>query len=208
MPPPSSQCHICCQDSQWRSAWLLGGFLSITAYATISVMLFIAPNFPGQHPTICQGSSAAVTANTICHHTKSIGAWHKFINISTALKNQLLHTIKPIYVCALHNHHIGFMNITAYELITNLFHIYGNIMFLEIEDNDTSIQCTSDPNTPVITSFIKVRNAHLFHIYGNIMFVEIEDNDTSLEYTWDPNTPFDCLIQQDEEYQEFTKDVH
>ena len=40
------------------------------------------------------------------------------------------------------------------------------------------------------------------------MFLEIEDNDTSLEYTWDPNTPFDCLIQQGDECQEFTKNVH
>ena len=59
----------------------LGLVLYNAAYAMISAMTFIPPNFPGQHPTIPQGSSTAVTTNIICYHTESTCAQCKFMNI-------------------------------------------------------------------------------------------------------------------------------
>ena len=122
--------------------------LSPAAYDTISPTAFIEPAYPGQHPAIPAGTNAATTSAIIRRHTEDTRQWREFKNVSTALKNQLLSAVEDIYVRALRDRHVGYMNQSIRNLLTHLFENYGNISQLELEDNDTKMRALWDPNSP------------------------------------------------------------
>ena len=122
--------------------------LSPAAYATISPTAFVEPAYPGQHPAIPAGTNAANTSAIIRRHTEDTRQWREFKNVSTALKNQLLSAVDDIYVRALRDRHVGYMNQSIRNLLTHLFNNYGNITQLELEDSDTKIRALWDPNSP------------------------------------------------------------
>ena len=126
----------------------LGLILSPAAYATISPTAFVEPAYPGQHPAIPAGTNAATTSAIIRRHTEDMQQWREFKNVSTALKNQLLGAVDDIYVRAMRDHHVGYMNQSIRNLLNHLFNNYGNITQLELEDNDTKMRTLWDPNSP------------------------------------------------------------
>ena len=133
----------------------LGLILSPATYATISVTAFI----DGQHPAIPAGTSAANTSGIIRRHTEDTRQWHEFKNVSTALKNQLLCAVEDIYVRALCDRHIGYMNQSIRNLLTHLFENNGNITQLELEDNDTKMHALWDPTALLTALYNKSRMA-------------------------------------------------
>ena len=63
-------------------------------------------------------------------------------------KNQLLSAIDDIYIRALKDRHVGYMNQSIRAVLQHLFDNYGSINPLELEDNDTKMRATWDPNSP------------------------------------------------------------
>ena len=126
----------------------LGLILSPAAYTAIAATQFIEPIYPGQHPNVPAGTGTANTSTIIRHHTEDLRQWREFKNVNTALKNQLLSTLDDIYVRALKDHHVGNMNESIRTILQHLFNNYGNITPLELEDNDTKMHATWDPNSP------------------------------------------------------------
>ena len=59
----------------------LGLILSPTAYVTIAPTPFEEPNYPGQHPTIPDGTNAANMSAIIRCHTKDLQQWRECKNI-------------------------------------------------------------------------------------------------------------------------------
>ena len=57
-------------------------------------------------------------------------------------------SVEDIYVQALRDRHVGYMNQSIHNLLTHLFENYGNITQLELEDNDTKMRALWDPNSP------------------------------------------------------------
>ena len=123
----------------------LGLILSPSAYVTITATPFQGPNYPGQYPTIPAGTNAANTSAIICHHTEDLRQWRECKNVITALKNQLLSAIDNIYVRALKDCHVGYMNKPNHAILHDLFENYGNITPLELEDNDTKMRSKWGP---------------------------------------------------------------
>ena len=126
----------------------LGLILSPAAYATIAATQFIAPIYPGQHPNVPAGTSAANTSTIVRRHTEDLRQWREFKNVNTALKNQLLSALDDIYIRALKDRHVGYMNQSIRAILQHLFDNYGNITPLELEDNDTKMRAPWDPNSP------------------------------------------------------------
>ena len=121
--------------------------LSPAAYTTIAATQFVEPIYPGQHPNVPAGTSAANTSTIVHHHTEDLRQWREFKNVNTALKNQLLSALDDIYVRALKVHHVGYMNQSIRTILQHLFDNYDNITPLELEDNDTKMYDTWDPNS-------------------------------------------------------------
>ena len=115
---------------------------------TITTTPFQEPNHPDQHPTIPAGTNAANTSAIIRHHTEDLRQWCECKNIITALKNQLLSEIDNIYICALKDCHVGYMNQPICAILHHLFKNYGNITPLELEDNNTKMRSNWEPNSP------------------------------------------------------------
>ena len=67
---------------------------------------------------------------------------------TTALKNQLLLAINNIYICALKDHHVGYMSQTICAIFYNLLENYRNITPLELENNNTKMRLNWDTNRP------------------------------------------------------------
>ena len=126
----------------------LGLILSPAAYATIAATQFIEPVHPGQHPNVPAGTSAANTSTIVRRHTEDLHQWREFKNVNTALKNQLLSALDDIYIRTLKDRHVGYMNQSIHAILQHLFQNYGNITPLELEDNDTKMCATWDPNSP------------------------------------------------------------
>ena len=126
----------------------LGLILSPAAYTTIAATQFVEPIYPGQHPNVPAGTSAASTSTIVCRHTEDLHQWRKFKNVSTALKNQLLSALDNIYVRALKNRHVRYMNQSIRTILQHLFDNYGNITPLKLEDNNTKMRATWDHNSP------------------------------------------------------------
>ena len=127
----------------------LGLILSPAAYATIAATQFIEPIYPGQHPNVPASTSAANTSTIVRRHTEDLRQWREFKNVNTALKNQLLSALNDIYIRALKDRHVGYMNQSIHAILQHLFDNYGNITPLELEDNDTKMRATWDPNSPI-----------------------------------------------------------
>ena len=126
----------------------LGLILSPAAYATIAATQFVEPIYPGQHPNVLASTSAANTSTIVRRHTEDLRQWHEFKNVNTALKNKLLSALDDIYVRTLKDRHVGYMNQPIHTILQHLFENYGNITPLELEDNDTKMRATWDPNSP------------------------------------------------------------
>ena len=126
----------------------LGLILSPAAYTTITATQFVEPVYPGQHPNVPPGTSAANTSTIVHRHTEDLRQWREFKNVNTALKNQLLSALDDIYICALKDCHIRFMNQSIRTILQHLFDNYSNINPLELEDNNTKMRATWDPNSP------------------------------------------------------------
>ena len=105
----------------------LGLILSPAAYATIAATQFIEPIYPGQHPNVPAGTSAANTSTIVRRHTEDLRQWREFKNVNTALKNQLLSALDDIYIRALKDRHVGYMNQSIRAILQHLFDNYGNI---------------------------------------------------------------------------------
>jgi hypothetical protein len=100
----------------------LGIATSAAIYATISPSPFTIPPNPGPQPIFPASTpTAAQIVQTICVHTEILRKWREYNNIHQALKTTLLNSIKPTYVRALKDCHIGFANICLRELFPFLF---------------------------------------------------------------------------------------
>ena len=126
----------------------LGLILSPATYATVAATQFIEPIYPGQHPNVPAGTSASNTSTIVRRHTEDLCQWREFKNVITALKNQLLSALDDIYIRALKDRHVGYMNQSIRAILQHLFDNYDNITPLELEDNDTKMRATWDPNSP------------------------------------------------------------
>ena len=105
----------------------VGLILSPAAYTTIAATPFIEPVYPGQHPNVPAGTNAANTSTILHCHTEDLRQWRDFKNVNTALKNQLLSALDDIYVHALKDRHVGYMNESIRTILSHLFDNYGNI---------------------------------------------------------------------------------
>ena len=126
----------------------LGLILSPAAYTTITATQFVEPIYPGQHPNVPAGASAPNTTTLVRRHTEDLCQWQEFKNVNTALKNQLLTSIDDIYIRALKDRHVSYMNQSIHTILQHLFDNYVNITPLKLEDSDTKMCATWDPNSP------------------------------------------------------------
>ena len=58
---------------------------------------------------------------------------------------QIITTIDPIYLRAIHDKHVGFNKITSKDMLEFLFATYGNISHIDYDNNDKKMKAAWNP---------------------------------------------------------------
>jgi len=77
--------------------------VSVSVYATISAIPFVAPINPGPHPIQVQGVMVAQIAKANRIHDATLRVWQQCQATDKALKQLLLQAVDPVYVQLLCN---------------------------------------------------------------------------------------------------------
>jgi hypothetical protein len=148
----------------------LGIVISPAVYLTIAAAPFILPVYPGPHPAVLFGATAAQITAATSQHKEDMREWREYNNVHNALKKQLLDAVDPIYLRALRNRHVGYANHTIRAILQHLIDAYGLITPIDLKKNNDMLNEPWDPNTPF---------EHL-----------IDQIEEAVEYADDGNQPF------------------
>ena len=76
-----------------------------------------------------------------------------------ALKKQILATFDEVYLKGLRNHHVGYQNVTARQMIQHLYTNYGIITPADLDDNDARMREPFDASKPIEELFEQIEDA-------------------------------------------------
>jgi hypothetical protein len=121
----------------------LGLILDANAYAIkVSITAagaaqpFITPVFPGDQP-IFTGATAEAKTEELRIFNHQTYAWRMYKNVRSALRKQLVESVKDTYISPLMDQVTGYNNVTARELLRHLFAEYGEVGPTDVYKNNT-----------------------------------------------------------------------
>lgn len=154
----------------------LGMLMDTRLYATISATPWTAPTDPGISPAFVQGRfyDEATKEAIRSDFKERKRLYHNYLNMDTALKNQITKAIDDVYLDELNNPYTGYMQLTAKNILDWLLQRYGKISAADLQDNKTRFNEPIDTSQPVSVYFKKMDEAVQFASDGNTPF---NDND-------------------------------
>jgi hypothetical protein len=127
----------------------LGIILSDAMYATIAPNdAFVRPAAPANTPTIPAGGTAAAIAEAVRLHADELRQWREYVNLTAALRLQLVKCIEPVYLRSQLNRHVGYANSTPRQLLEYLFLTYGKLTPQRLSENHEAMTKPWSPNMP------------------------------------------------------------
>jgi hypothetical protein len=74
------------------------------------------------------------------------------------LKKQIISVFEPMYLEILNDNMVDYANISARDMLDNLFETYGNITAVDLEINFEHMRRAWDPQQPVETLFKQIQD--------------------------------------------------
>jgi hypothetical protein len=74
------------------------------------------------------------------------------------LKRQIISVFEPVYLDILNDNMVGYVNISARDILAHLFKIYGNITAVNLEINFEHMRRAWDPKQPVESLFKQIQD--------------------------------------------------
>jgi hypothetical protein len=84
------------------------------------------------------------------------------------LKKQITSVFEPMYLEILDDNMVGYANISAREMLDNLFETYGNITAVDLEINFEHMRRAWDPQQPVETLFKQIQDCADYSEAGGV----------------------------------------
>jgi hypothetical protein len=81
-----------------------------------------------------------------------------FTSVQQALKKQIIVVFEPMYLEILNDNMVGYANISARDMLDQLFETYGNITAIDLEINFEHMRRAWDPQQPVETLFKQIKD--------------------------------------------------
>jgi hypothetical protein len=107
-----------------------GMLLSNADYATIAPGTpFVPPANPGVYPI---GVTAANCARMEAEHKEQIKVFETFTGVGMGLRKPILKAIDEDYLLEIKHERLGFLNVTATQMLTHLCNHWGVIDFVDI----------------------------------------------------------------------------
>jgi hypothetical protein len=112
---------------------------------------------PGRAPATPDGTAAQLSAT---HHVweEDVQTYRTYTSDQQALKKQIIGVFEPIYLEILNGNMVGYVNISAIDMLDHLFETYGNITAVDLEINFEHMRRAWDPQQPMETLFKQIQD--------------------------------------------------
>jgi hypothetical protein len=141
----------------------LGLIISDASYAMIAPTtdagpkLWIIPQAPGRAPAKTDGTSAQISD---ARHVweEDVQTYRTYTSVQQALKKQIISVFEPMHLDVLNDNMVGFVNISARDMLDHLFSTYGNITAVDLEINFEHMRRAWYPQQPVESLFKQIQD--------------------------------------------------
>jgi hypothetical protein len=141
----------------------LGIIISDASYSQIAPTtnkeptLWVTPPAPGQEPAATDGTAAQISA---ARHNweEDVQTYRTCTSVQQALKKQISSVFEPMYWDILSDNMVGYVNISARDMLDHLFETYGNITAVDLEINFEHMRRAWDPQQPVESLFKQIQD--------------------------------------------------
>jgi hypothetical protein len=141
----------------------LGLIVSDASYAMIAPAteavpkLWVSPTAPRRAPVNTDGTAAQISA--ACHiWEEDVQTYRTYTSVQQALKKQIISVFELMYLDVFNDNMVGFANISARDMLYNLFGTYGNITAVDLEINFEHMRRAWDPQQPVESLFKQIQD--------------------------------------------------
>jgi hypothetical protein len=141
----------------------LGLIISDAAYVMIAPTtatgptLWRSPQAPGRAPANTDGTAAQIS--TACHiWEEDVQTYRTCTSVQQVLKKQIISAFEPMYLDILNHNMVGYANISARDMLDNLFETYGNITTVDLDINFEHMRWAWDPQQPVESLFKQIQD--------------------------------------------------
>jgi hypothetical protein len=132
----------------------LGLIVLYAAYAMIAPptanapTLWVTPNAPGRAPATTDGAAAQISA---ARHQweEDVHTYRTCTSVQQALKKQIISVFESMYLDILNDNMVGYVNVSARDMLDHLFDTDGNITVVDLEINFEHMRQAWDPHQPV-----------------------------------------------------------
>ena len=91
-------------------------------------------------------------------HKIQVHIWKNYLEVYTALKQQLLGCVHEMYYCILRNRYTAYAVVTMRDLIRHMCIQYGNITPQDLQENDTNMKISFDVSLPIKTLYNQIKD--------------------------------------------------
>jgi hypothetical protein len=152
----------------------LGLIISDASYAMIAptmdagTTLWISPQAPGRAPANTDGTAAQISATRHVWE-EDVQTYRTYTSVQQALKKQIISVFEPMCLDVLNDNMVGLANISARDMLDNLFSTYGNITAVDLEINFEQMRRAWDPQQPVESLFKQIQNCADYSEAGGVL---------------------------------------
>jgi hypothetical protein len=114
-------------------------------------------------------TSAQISA---AHHIweEDVQTYRTCTSVQQALKKQIISVFEPMYLDILNDNMVGYVNISARDMLDHLFETYGNITAVDLEINFEHMRRAWDPQQPVESLFKQIQDCANYSEAGGVLF--------------------------------------
>jgi hypothetical protein len=125
------------------------------------------PNAPVRAPATPDGTAAQLSA---ARHVweEDVQTYRTYTSVQQALKKQIIGVFETMYLDILKDNMVGYVNISARDMLDHLFETYSNITAVNLEINFEHMRRDWDPQQPVETLFKQIQDCADYSEAGGV----------------------------------------
>jgi hypothetical protein len=130
--------------------------------------LWTNPQAPSRAPSNTDGTAAQISA---AHQIweEDVQTYRTYTSVQQALKKQIISVFEPMYLEILNENMVGYVNISARDMLDHLFETYGNTTAVNLEINFEHMRRAWDPQQPVESLFKQIQHCAVYSEAGGVL---------------------------------------
>jgi hypothetical protein len=151
----------------------LGLVISDVSYSNIAPptaevpTFWVTPDAPGRAPATTDGTAAQISAARQVWE-EDVQTYRSYTSVQQALKKQIISVFEPMYLEILNDNLVGYANISAIDMLDQLFKTYAYITAVDLEINFEHMRRAWDPQQPVETLFKQIQDCADYSEAGGV----------------------------------------